>query len=256
MAQQEQDLTFITEDIPGATSFIQSGKGLRLSYVIRRKAKFITDMLLGGIEDPNNITQKQWQSEIEKWKEDAKVQYPDEGDYKIWLVDVDGVTPIPLGTRVEFIGNDIRETPGGQPCTEYTLDLSAVVVDDPSTFVVEVVYEDCFLRAQEVSGIIADLDGLSICVGRGTPIVNVGVLTSGSICDLNFGNPECSEYTWDLTGLPPGDLVTLGLKDCSGVDTKIEDTPANLGTIVTFCAQEGSPTSVVGVITYVGLCTI
>ena len=29
---QEQDITFITEDIPGATSFIQSGRSLRFSF--------------------------------------------------------------------------------------------------------------------------------------------------------------------------------------------------------------------------------
>jgi hypothetical protein len=107
---QEQDLTFITEDIPAATSFIQSGKSLRLSYMGRAEAKTITDMLLEE-EDPNTIDEKTWTSLRSAWKKEAEILYPDEGDYKVWLVDEDGETPIPLGQRVEFIGG-IRENPG------------------------------------------------------------------------------------------------------------------------------------------------
>jgi hypothetical protein len=107
---QEQDLTFITEDIPPATSFIQSGRNLRLSYIGRVEAGLITNMLIKE-EDPNSIDAKTWASLRDAWKREAEILYPDEGDYKVWLVDEDGETPVPLGQRVEFIGG-IRENPG------------------------------------------------------------------------------------------------------------------------------------------------
>jgi hypothetical protein len=260
---QEQDITFITEDIPGANSFVQSGRSLRLSYAARKEAKYINDILLNNIAnpgefvDPTSFDEKYWGTLRASWKQEANVRYPDEGDYRVWIIDPQTGNAVPLGEMVEFMGGDIRETPGGQPCTEYTLDLSGVVVDDPLTFVVEISYEDCFLKPQQIVGIIEGLDGLTICVGRGLPYTNLGGFVAGVVCDLNFGNPECSEYTWDLTGLPPGDLVTLEYRACgSGIDEELEDTPRNLGNIVSFCAQNGSPTAVSGVISYVGVCSL
>ena len=79
---QEQDLTFITENIPPATSFIQSGKSLRLSHVGRQEATLITEMLKRG-DDPNKINEKDWEKRRESWKREAQIIYPDEGDYKV-----------------------------------------------------------------------------------------------------------------------------------------------------------------------------
>lgn len=107
---QEQDLTFITGDIPSATSFIQSGKSLRRSYVGREEAKFITNILLED-GDPNLIDKKTWEENRENWKKEAEIKYPDEGDYKIWMIDIETNLPIPLGEKVEFIGG-IRENKG------------------------------------------------------------------------------------------------------------------------------------------------
>lgn len=107
---QEQDFTFITEDIPPATSFIQSGKSLRLSFVGRQEAALITEMLKKG-NDPNKIDEKDWEKRRKNWKREAESVYPDEGDYKVWLIDPETKKPIPLGEKVEFIGG-FRENEG------------------------------------------------------------------------------------------------------------------------------------------------
>lgn len=107
---QEQDLTFITEDIPPATSFFQSGRGLRLSYMGRQEALYITEAI-GKEEDPNEITEEEWLILRESWKKEAEVTYPDEGIYKVWLIDPVSKLPIPIGSIVEYIG-DKRESKG------------------------------------------------------------------------------------------------------------------------------------------------
>ena len=107
---QEQDLTFITEDIPGATSIIQSGKSLRLGYVGRQEADYIKTIIDSG-DKPEKISKKEWTKLRNSWKKEAEKIYPDEGDYKVWLVDVEAEKPIPVGSKVEFIG-EVRENPG------------------------------------------------------------------------------------------------------------------------------------------------
>lgn len=107
---QERDLTFITENIPPATSFIQSGKSLRAAYAGRKEAKYIVDAIQKG-QDPTTIDPKNWATVRDGWKEEANKIYPDEGDYKVWLVAENGTTPVPIGSRVEFIGG-IRENAG------------------------------------------------------------------------------------------------------------------------------------------------
>ena len=123
---QEQDLTFITENIPPATSFIQSGKSLRLSHVGRQEATLITEMLKRG-DDPNKINEKDWEKRRESWKREAQIIYPDEGDYKVWLVDPETKKPIPLGEKVEFIGgfreNKGKDNPNPEP-SEMQLNIS------------------------------------------------------------------------------------------------------------------------------------
>lgn len=64
----------------------------------------------------------------------------------------------------------------------------------------------------------------------------------------------CEEYTWDLTGLPFDDVVTLNYTNCSGSTVIIQDTPRNLGVIVNYCSLGNSGTSESGVISYVGIC--
>lgn len=259
---QEQDITFITEDIPGATSFIQSGKSLRLYYAARQEAKYINEAVMANIAvpgsavDPTTIDTKTWKSLRAGWKKDAEIKYPDEGDYKVWIVDPNTGAPAPLGEVVEFIGGDVRENPGILPCVEYQLDLSGAGIADPSTTTVEISYTDCRIQQVEMSDTADNIDGIAICVGQGrTPHTSAGVFTQIGPCDVNFGLPVCEEYTWDLTGLPLDDLFTLGFKNCAGIDEKIEDTPRKLGVIVNFCAQSGTATSTVGVITYVGVCS-
>jgi len=255
---QEQDITFITEDIPPATSFIQSGRSLRVSYVGRKEAKYINDIILQNIADPkkqtdpNKITPEFWEMVRSNWKQEALIKYPDEGDYKVWIIDPVTNLPVPLGESVEYIGGDIRETPGGLPCTEYILDLKAATIPDPSTYQVAISYEDCFLRPQRASGTALEMDGFSICVGRGLPMTSIGVFIVGVVCDLNYGIIECSEYSWDLSGLPLETIVSLGFKNCDEIDEKIEGTPRELGLLVSFCAKKDSPVAASGVITYIG----
>jgi hypothetical protein len=254
---QEQDITFITEDIPPITSFIQAGRSLRLSYAARKEAKYINDILLNNIAnpgefvDPTSFDEKHWETLRASWKQEANVRYPDEGDYRVWIIDPQTGNAVPLGEMVEFIGGDIRETPGGQPCTEYTLDLSGAVVDDPLTFVVGISYEDCFLKPQQMMGTIEELDGLTICVGRGLPYTNLGVFVLGSACDLTY--KECAEYFWNLEAYPPLDPVTINYIDCEGVPVSISTTVGSA--LSNYCGQKDSFTVSIGPIVYVQTCS-
>jgi hypothetical protein len=108
---QEQDLTFITGEIPAAKNFIQSAKSLRLSYRGKQEAKFIQDTIAEG-ENPNEIGEKLWTASREQWKKEAEIKYPDEGDYLVWIVDPITEEPVALGEVVEFIGSEVRENPG------------------------------------------------------------------------------------------------------------------------------------------------
>lgn len=259
---QEQDITFITEDIPGATSFIQSGRSLRLSYVARQEAKYINDAVMANIAipgsavDPTTIDAKTWENLKAEWKKEAEIKYPEQGDYKVWIIDPNTGLPAPLGEIVEFIGGDVRENPGILPCVEYELDLSGAGIVDPTTTIVEIRYTNCRIQQIVDSGTADVMNGTSICVGQGRiPYTSAGVFTEIGPCDTDFGLPICEEYTWDLTGLPSDDVVILSFKNCAGILEKIEDTPANLGTIVNFCAQSSTATSAVGVISYIGICS-
>jgi hypothetical protein len=250
---QEQDITFITEDIPPATSFIQSGKSLRATYAGRQEAKLITDMLLGGVEDPNKISEKQWQEFRADWKKEAEIKYPDEGDYKVWVLDPVTNDPVPIGEMVEFIGGDVRENPGILPCIEYVLDLSGETIPDPSTFIVDINYTACTITQVVISDTAENLAGLTICVGQATiPTTSAGVFTEIGSCTVNEDVLPCEEHTWDLTGLPSEVVVSLGFINCDGDSEKIEGTPTELGVIVNFCARKDSSTAVSGIITYVG----
>lgn len=254
---QEQDITFITEDIPPITSFIQAGRSLRLSYVARQEAKYINDILISNVNnptkqiDPTKITPEFWENIRKTWKSEALIKYPDDGDYKVWIIDPQTNTPVPLGEMVEFIGGDVRETPGGQPCVEYTLDLSAVVIPDPSTFIVAISYEDCFLKPQKVSGTALEMAGFSICVGRGIPYASEGVFVLGSACDLTY--KECAEYFWNLEAYPPLDPVTINYIDCEGVPVSISTTVGSA--LSNYCGQKDSFTVSIGPIVYVQTCS-
>lgn len=259
---QENSITYITEDIPASDSFIQSGRGLRLSYVARKEAKYINDILLQNIKtpnrttDPTKISPEFWEAIRNTWKAEALIKYPDEGDYKVWIVDPKTGEAAPLGEVVEFIGGDVRENPGGKPCKEYTLDLSGATIPDPNTYYVAVSFEDCFLKQQKITDVASKMDGLGICVGRGVPYTSAGVLVEGAICDLNYGTTECSQYSWDLTGVDPGELVSLNFINCEGSVDKLQGTVRELGNPVVFCAEKNSAKVTNGTLNYVGMCTI
>lgn len=247
--------TYIAEDIPPATNFIQSGTGLRSSYAGRQEAKFITDMLIEGEKDPNNVSEQQWQELRLEWKKEAEIKYPDIGDYKIWLLDPVTNEPVPLGEMVEFIGGDVRENPGILPCKEYALDLSGEIIPDPNTFIVDISYTNCRISQVTISDTAKKLEDLTICVGQATiPVTSAGVFTEVGPCAIEEEGQDlpCEEHTWDLTGVSLSQEVSLGFTNCNEDNEKIEGKPAELGTLVSFCAKKDTAFSNSGTIIYVG----
>jgi hypothetical protein len=119
-----------------------------------------------------------------------------------------------------------------------------------------VTYEDCYLKPQRVVDVARTIDGLTICVGRGIPQISIGVLIEGVVCDLNYGTTECSEYSWDLTGVPAETLVSAYFTNCKGDVDKLQGTIRDLKSPVVFCAERDSVSISHGALTYVGLCTI
>lgn len=183
MAQQNS-ITFITEDIPEATSFIQSGRNLRKSYAAREEAQYITEMIKKETQDPNTIDPKVWENLKENWKKEAEIRYPDEGNYKVWLIDPNTQEPVVIGEMVEFIGGEVREHPGILPCFEYALDLSKEEIPNPESFIINISYTDCTIRQVNISDTASNLLGLSICVGQDrTPITSSGIFTKIEECN-------------------------------------------------------------------------
>jgi hypothetical protein len=250
------NVTFISEDIPPATSFMQSGKSLRASHAARLEAKFITDMLIEGEEDPNNIKEEQWQELRSEWKKEAELKFPDQGDYKIWLLDPETNEPVPIGEMVEFVGGAVRENPGILPCKEYELNLSGVVIPNPNTFIINISYTDCTITQVTISDTAAKLEDLTICVGQATiPVTSAGVFTEIGPCVVGGdegGGLPCEQYSWNLSGVPSNNIVSVGFTNCAGNSEKIEGKPAELGTLVNFCAVKDTAFSNSGTINYIG----
>lgn len=250
------NFTYIKEDIPPATSFMQSGKSLRASHAARLETKFITDMLIKGEEDPNNIKKEQWQELRSEWKKEAELKFPDQGDYKIWLLDPETNEPVPIGEMVEFVGGDARENPGILPCKEYALDLSGEIIPDPNTFIMAVSYTDCSIAQVTITDTAKNLEDLIICVGQATiPVTSAGVFTEVGPCVIGGDEEEdlpCEEHIWDLTGVSLNQGVSLEFTNCDENNGKIEGKPAELGTLVSFCAKKDTAFSVSGTIIYVG----
>lgn len=185
-----EQFTFITEDIPPAKNFVQSGKGLRLSYAARQEAKLITDMLIEE-EDPNRITKEEWTDFRAIWKREAEIKYPDEGDYRVWLIDPITEEPVLIGEVVEFMGGDVRNNVGILPCREYSLDLSGVIIPDPTTFIIGVSYTNCRIERIKVSDTAENIDRLTICVGQGyPPVTSTGVFNDMGPCEIIIDDEE------------------------------------------------------------------
>lgn len=259
---EERDFTFIFDDIPPARNFIQSGESLRLSYMAKAEAQYINKILMDNIAfpltpiDPTTISTKTWEDLRVLWRREAEIKYPDEGDYLVWLVDPITDVPVTIGDVFEFIGGEVRENPGILPCNEYTLDLSGEVIPDPTTFNINIKYIDCRLQQVEVNDTADNLGAYSICVGQDkVPYTSAGVFNLVTSCDVSYGLPTCEEYVWDLTGLPVNNVVIITFTSCSLIPDKIEGTPADLGVSVSFCAVPGTIVNLVGVVSYVGICS-
>jgi hypothetical protein len=145
--------------------------------------------------------------------------------------------PIPLGEDVTFIGGDVRENVGGQPCIVYNWDLSGVVVDDPSVDVMTVTFTDCFNTPQTLTKTVLDWgSNYEICAGNPNIVVTGGVITPGAFCDLTF--KQCTEYFWNLEAYPPLDPVTIDYIDCEGVPVSISTTAGSA--LSNYCGQKDS----------------
>jgi len=236
--------TFIAEAIPPATQFTQSGRSLRLSYVIRAQAKYIGEILIERQDYPLNPTidienydERTWEDLRDTWKKEAELKYPDEGDYVVQIVDPDTGLPVPLGEMFVFVGGDVRDVPGGQPCIVYNWDLSGVIVDDPSIEVMTITYTDCFNISHTLTETVDNWGpNYEICANSPDIVVTGGVITAGTNCDLTY--KMCTEYFWNLEAYPPLDVVTIDYIDCDGVPVSI--TSAVEDALSNYCGQKDS----------------
>lgn len=246
--------TFIPEDIAPTTAFTQSGKSLRISYVLREESKYIANILLDRQANPldptidiENYDEKTWEIFRNIWRAEAEIKYPDEGDYVVQIVDPDTGLPVPLGEMVTFVGGDIREVSGGQPCIEYTWDLSLV----PGTFNATLTYTDCFNVLQTSTKTVADWGpSYQICAGNPDIIVTIGTITPGIQCGLTY--KQCTQYFWDLTGVPPLDIVTIDYVDCDQVVVSLTSTAT--AAVRAICGERDSFTVTAGVIVLLETC--
>ena len=85
--------------IPVYTIF--SGDTLRKLYISRQHTAQLNTWIAAGIE-PSCVSATQVQNLLTDWKNDAMVLYPEEGDYRVRLLDENGVD-IPIGDDVEFL---------------------------------------------------------------------------------------------------------------------------------------------------------
>jgi hypothetical protein len=255
-SQNNSAPTFLADDGPLPTSFIQTGKELRLGYALRKESLFITTILIDRQANPGdptdefeNYSDKTWQSIREGWKREAEAAYPLDGDYIVHLIDDTGA-PVPTGSLVEYIGATSPITEGASPCIEYTWDLTGVTPGpdplkpiDPLTTFATLTYRDCYNVEQNISELIVDLGtGLNVCMLQGSSVMSIGTLVEIAPCDLNY--KQCTLYFLDLAGVPPMDPVVVNFVDCDGLGTGIS---GSAGTIQTyFCAERDAITTSVG----------
>jgi hypothetical protein len=248
--------TFLADDGPVPTSYIQTGKELRLGYALRKESLFITTILMDRQANPGdptdefeNYDDKTWQTIRDGWKREAEAAYPLDGDYIVHLIDDTGA-PVPTGSLVEYIGATSPITQGASPCIEYTWDLTGVTPGpdplkpiDPLTTFATLTYRDCYNVEQNISELIVDLGtGLNVCMLQGSSVMSIGTLVEIAPCDLNY--KQCTLYFLDLTGVPPMDPVVVNFTDCDGLGTGIG---GSAGTIQTYyCAERDSISTSVG----------
>jgi hypothetical protein len=250
--------TFLADEGPPPTSSIQSGKELRLGYVLRQESVYVTSILMDREANPGdptiefeNYDEKTWESFRNEWKKEAEAIYPEEGDYIVYLVDDTG-TPVTTGSLVEYVGGTSPNTPGAFPCTEYIWDLSGVAPGpdpldpiDPSLATATIVYRDCYNVEHTISDTIDNI-GLTtyLCIGQPPSIMRRGVLTEVGPCDLTY--KQCTQYLWDLTGVPLLDIVTIDYIDCDQLPVSLTSTAA--AAIKINCGERDSFTVTAGII--------
>lgn len=97
------DVTFLPEEDGTAipTYTIASGRELRRLHIIRSNETQIYTWIGEGVV-PSCVPEEERQALIDQWMAEATVLYPEEGDYRVRLLDVMG-EPIPIGSSVEYI---------------------------------------------------------------------------------------------------------------------------------------------------------
>lgn len=245
--------TFLADDGPPPTSSIQSGKELRLGYALRQESVYVTTILMDREANPGdptiefeNYDEKTWEILRDEWKKEAEGIYPEEGDYIVYLVDDTG-TPVTTGSLVEYVGGTSPNNPGAFPCTEYIWDLTGVAPgpDPYNPTIAIIVYRDCYNVEQTISDTIANI-GLTtyFCMGQLPSVLNMGVLTEVGPCDLTY--KQCTQYFWDLTGVPLLDIVTIDYIDCDQLPVSLTSTAA--AAIKINCGERDSFTVTAGFI--------
>jgi hypothetical protein len=248
--------TFLADDGPPPTSFIQTGKELRLGYALRKESVFVTTILMDRQANPGdptiefeNFDDKTWQGLRDEWKKEAEAAYPLEGDYIVHLVDETGA-PVPTGSLTEYMGGTSPITAGASPCIEYTWDLTGVLPGpdplnpiNPLITLAILTYRDCYNVEQKISQTLDSLGaGVNVCMIQGSSTVSIGTLVEVGPCDLNY--KQCTQYLLDLTGVPPMDPVVVNFVDCDGISTGISGTAGTIQTI--YCVERDSITTSVG----------
>lgn len=255
--------TFILGDVPASDSFTQTGKSLRLGYVLRQESLFITNILLDRQANPGDPTiefelfsEKAWEGMRSNWAQDAEAVYPEEGDYLVWIIDPSTGDPVPLGSMVEFIGGEVRENPEALPCIECIWDLTAVDTHaptgpvDPSTYIVTLIYINCYGVEITVEDIIDNLGPYFEFCAQSISTLSGGTFTTGDFCDLTYR--LCTHYFWDLTGVPVLDPVTIDYIDC---DKVVQSITGPAGSAITdYCGEKGSFTVDAGTLAIVETC--
>ena len=242
--------TFLADDGPVPTSYIQTGKELRLGYALRKESLFITTILMDRQANPGdptdefeNYDDKTWQSIREGWKREAEAAYPLDGDYIVHLIDDTGA-PVPTGSLTEYMGGTSPITAGASPCIEYTWDLTGVTPGpdplnpiNPLITLAILTYRDCYNVEQKISQTIDSLGaGVNVCMIQGSSTVSIGTLVEVGPCDLNY--KQCTQYFWNLEAYGASDPVTIDYIDCDGVPVSISTTAGSA--LSDYCGQRDS----------------
>lgn len=174
--------TYNEEDIPAPEYMIMTGKELRDYYLHIQEINLNQDIIEGG----GNPADQEHILRIESlrrgtWLEEATILYPQEGTYKVILIDEVG-DRVEVGEQVEYVGKGSEITEAViDGCFFYVWDLTG----EPHGLTVYVEGTDCF-DVPFYTEVVTDGTNSSFCA-KGTPSASAGVLI------IDTGNQRCNE---------------------------------------------------------------